>query len=75
VACGAVSATEASPICGTAAFAEQTKYLDAALHTDARGDSGAPLLGSKVRNDKLRRVLQLRPGSARSIWGAAAGGP
>ena len=46
-----------------AAFAEQTKYLDAALHTDARHESIAPpLLGSRIRNDMLRRFLDLAPG-------------
>lgn len=44
------------------AFAEQTKYLDEALHTDARHEAIAPpLLGSKVRNDMLRRFLALTP--------------
>jgi SAM-dependent methyltransferase len=45
-----------------AAFAEQTKYLDAALHVDARHDTVAPpLLGSKIRNDQLRAFLDLAP--------------
>jgi SAM-dependent methyltransferase len=44
------------------AFEEQTKYLDDALHADARHESIAPpLLGSKIRNDMLRKFL--RPGS------------
>jgi SAM-dependent methyltransferase len=44
------------------AFAEQTKYLDHELHTDARHASIAPpVLGSKMRNDMLRRFLS--PGS------------
>lgn len=44
------------------AFAEQTKYLDEALHSDARHEAIAPpLLGSKVRNDMLRRFLALTP--------------
>src|SRR4029450_3620873 len=33
-------------------FKEQTKYLDEALHADARHESVAPpLLGSNIRND------------------------
>lgn len=66
------------------AFAEQTKYLDEALHADARHESVAPpLLGSKIRNDMLRRflspgpgerVLDLGCGSGRTLaWNAASG--
>jgi SAM-dependent methyltransferase len=44
------------------AFAEQTKYLDEALHADARHERvSPPLLGSKIRNDMLRAFL--RPAS------------
>ena len=64
-------------------FAEQTKYLDEALHADARHASvSPPLLGSKVRNDTLRqflkldrsdRVLDLGCGSGRTlVWNAGA---
>ena len=67
-----------------AAFAEQTKYLDEALHADARHESIAPpLLGSRIRNDMLRRFLQLGPGdrvidlgcgNGRAIaWNASSG--
>ena len=67
-----------------ASFAEQTKYLDAALHADRRHESIAPpLLGSKIRNDMLRRFLELGPGdraidlgcgSGRTLaWNAASG--
>jgi SAM-dependent methyltransferase len=67
-----------------AAFAEQTKYLDAELHSDARHESIAPpLLGSRIRNDMLRRFLNLVPGdrvidlgcgNGRAIaWNAASG--
>ncbi len=67
-----------------AAFAEQTKYLDAELHADARHESIAPpLLGSRIRNDMLRRFLDLAPGdrvidlgcgNGRAIaWNAASG--
>jgi SAM-dependent methyltransferase len=66
------------------AFAEQTKYLDEALHADARHESIAPpLLGSKIRNDMLRaflrpapgeRILDLGCGSGRTLaWNAASG--
>jgi SAM-dependent methyltransferase len=42
----------------SASHAEQTKYLDAALHADARHESIAPpLLGARIRNDMLRRFL------------------
>ena len=67
-----------------AAFAEQTKYLDEALHQDARHESvSPPLLQSGVRQRQLRRFLQFAPGdrvidlgcgSGRSIlWNAASG--
>ena len=40
------------------AFAERTKYLDEALHADARHERvSPPLLGSKIRNDMLRAFL------------------
>jgi SAM-dependent methyltransferase len=70
-------------------FAEQTKYLDEALHADARHERvSPPLLGSKIRNDMLRRFLQPSPrdrvidlgcGSGRALlwnrdWGAEAVG-
>jgi SAM-dependent methyltransferase len=65
-------------------FAEQTKYLDPALHADARHESIAPpLLGSKVRHDQLRAWLRLSPGdrvidlgcgSGRTlVWNAGSG--
>ena len=66
------------------AFAEQTKYLDDALHQDARHESvSPPLLQSGVRQRQLRRFLHLAKGdrvidlgcgSGRSIlWNAASG--
>lgn len=56
------------------AFAEQTKYLDHALHSDARHASVAPpVLGSKVRNDMLRRFLQLAPGDRALDLGCGSG--
>ena len=43
-------------------FSEQTKYLDEALHADARHERlSPPLLGSKVRNDTLRSMLAPGP--------------
>jgi SAM-dependent methyltransferase len=67
-----------------ATFAEQTKYLDHELHADARHESIAPpVLGSKIRNDMLRRFLAPAPsdfvvdlgcGSGRAIvWNARCG--
>ena len=42
-------------------FAERTKYLDEALHADARYERvSPPLLGSKIRNDMLRSFLAPR---------------
>jgi SAM-dependent methyltransferase len=70
-------------------FEEQTLYLDEALHADARHERvSPPLLGSKIRNDMLRRflnpsaadrVVDLGCGSGRTLlwnrdWGAAAVG-
>ena len=58
-------------------FGERTKYLDEALHADARHERvSPPFLGSKVRNDMLRaflaptsedRVLDLGCGSGRAL--------
>jgi SAM-dependent methyltransferase len=43
-------------------YAEQTKYLDETLHTDARHETvSPPLLGSKIRNDMLRAFLAPEP--------------
>jgi len=67
-----------------AAFAEQTKYLEHELHADARHESIAPpVLGSRVRQDMLRRFLQpaagdlivdLGCGNGRAMaWNAASG--
>lgn len=70
-------------------FREQTKYLDESLHVDARHERvSPPLLGSKIRNDMLRKFLHPSPddavvdlgcGSGRTLlwnrdWGAAAVG-
>ena len=56
-------------------FAERTKYLDEALHADARHERvSPPLLGSKIRNDMLREFLRRRPAISSSISAAAAAG-
>jgi SAM-dependent methyltransferase len=66
------------------AFSEQTKYLDDALHADARQSSVAPpVLSAGIRNDVLREFLDLGPddrvidlgcGSGRALlWNADRG--
>ena len=66
------------------AFDEQTRYLDEALHADARHERvSPPLLASGVRNDMLReflqpgagdRVVDLGCGSGRSlVWNQGCG--
>jgi SAM-dependent methyltransferase len=55
-------------------FAEQTKYLDEALHADARHERvSPPLLGSKIRNDMLRAFLQPAPGDLVVDLGCGSG--
>jgi ubiquinone/menaquinone biosynthesis C-methylase UbiE len=65
-------------------FAEQTKYLDEALHADARHETvSPPLLASAIRQRQLRKFLRLSPGdlvidlgcgSGRSVlWNDASG--
>ncbi|MEW5983553.1 MAG: class I SAM-dependent methyltransferase [Acidobacteriota bacterium] len=65
-------------------YAEQTKYLDAALHGDARHEHvSPPLLSARIRNDLLRAFLAPGPadtvvdlgcGSGRSlIWNSDLG--
>jgi SAM-dependent methyltransferase len=55
-------------------FAEQTKYLDEALHADARHERVSPaLLGSKIRNDMLRKFLGLAPGDLAVDLGCGSG--
>jgi SAM-dependent methyltransferase len=55
-------------------FEEQTKYLDASLHADARHERvSPPLLGSKIRNDMLRRFLRPSPGDRVVDLGCGSG--
>jgi SAM-dependent methyltransferase len=55
-------------------FAEQTKYLDEALHTDARHERvSPPLLGSKIRNDMLLRFLRPKAGDLVIDLGCGSG--
>ena len=55
-------------------FAEQTKYLDDALHADARHEHVTPpLLSAKIRNDILRRFLRLGPGDTCVDLGCGSG--
>jgi SAM-dependent methyltransferase len=55
-------------------FTEQTKYLDHELHADARHESIAPpVLGSKIRNDMLRRFLRPGPGDQIADLGCGSG--
>ena len=53
---------------------EQTKYLDEALHVDARHERvSPPLLGSRIRNDMLRAFLAPRPGELVVDLGCGSG--
>jgi len=55
-------------------FAERTKYLDEALHADARHERvSPPLLGSKIRNDMLRAFLHPGPGDLVIDLGCGSG--
>ena len=55
-------------------FQEQTKYLDEALHADARHERvSPPLLGSKIRNDMLRQFLAPRDGELVVDLGCGSG--
>ena len=55
-------------------FTEQTKYLDEALHVDARHERvSPPLLGSRIRNDMLRDFLAPRPGELVVDLGCGSG--
>ena len=55
-------------------YAEQTKYLDEALHADARHERvSPPLLGSRIRNGMLRRFLVPKPGELVADLGCGSG--
>jgi SAM-dependent methyltransferase len=55
-------------------FEERTKYLDEALHADARHERvSPPLLGSKIRNDMLREFLAPAPGDRVVDLGCGSG--
>jgi len=55
-------------------FAEQTKYLDEALHADARHEHVTPpLLSAKIRNDMLRSLLAPAAGDAVVDLGCGSG--
>lgn len=68
----------------SASFAETTKYVDEALHADARHETvSPPLLSAAIRNDMLRaflapaagdRVVDLGCGSGRAlVWNQGSG--
>ena len=55
-------------------YAEQTKYLDEALHADARHERvSPPLLGSRIRNNMLRKFLAPRRGELVVDLGCGSG--
>jgi SAM-dependent methyltransferase len=55
-------------------FAEQTRYLDEALHADARHERvSPPLLGSRIRNDMLRKFLRPMAGDLIVDLGCGSG--
>ncbi len=56
------------------AFCEQTKYVDEALHADARHETvSPPLLSAGLRNDMLRRFLDPRPSDRLIDLGCGSG--
>jgi SAM-dependent methyltransferase len=57
-----------------AAFNEQTRYLDEALHADARHERvSPPLLASAIRHDMLRAFLRPGPGDLVIDLGCGSG--
>jgi len=55
-------------------FEERTKYLDEALHADARHERvSPPFLGSRIRNDMLREFLAPGPGDLVVDLGCGSG--
>ena len=77
VSCGLIYVSESTDFLDLRpreAFAERTKYLDEALHADARYDRvSPPLLGSKIRNDMLRAFLAPSPGDLIIDLGCGSG--
>jgi SAM-dependent methyltransferase len=58
----------------TVQFSEQTRYLEDALHADARHERvSPPLLGSKIRNDMLRTFLAPQPADTVVDLGCGSG--
>jgi SAM-dependent methyltransferase len=57
-----------------AAFSEQTRYLDEALHADARHERvSPPLLASAIRHDMLQAFLRPGPGDVVIDLGCGSG--
>jgi SAM-dependent methyltransferase len=62
------------PLHASTAFAEQTKYLDEALHADARHEHvSPPLLSAGIRNDMLREFLRPSAGDTIVDLGCGSG--
>ncbi len=58
----------------TVAYTEQTKYLDEALHGDARHETvSPPLLSAAIRNDMLRAFLRPEPDDSIIDLGCGSG--
>ncbi|MCX6546245.1 MAG: class I SAM-dependent methyltransferase [Acidobacteria bacterium] len=75
-ACGRRCATSAEYLVlhPGVSYAEQTKYLDEALHDDARHEHvSPPLLSAKIRNDMLRQFLSPGPSDTVIDLGCGSG--
>jgi SAM-dependent methyltransferase len=75
-ACGRRCATSAEYLVlhPGVSYAEQTKYLDEALHADARHEHvSPPLLSAKIRNDVLRQFLAPGPSDTMIDLGCGSG--
>ena len=58
----------------TVTYSEQTKYVDEALHADARHETvSPPLLSAAIRNDMLRAFLRLASGDSVIDLGCGSG--